>query len=83
MQNALRLLDNELPTVALLDVNLGKELVTPVAEALTARGVPFVVTSAYQRPEQICGAVLAGAPFVGKTTDERHLLATLAELTKL
>jgi DNA-binding response OmpR family regulator len=31
---ALRLLDVERPTAALLDVNLGSELVTPVAEAL-------------------------------------------------
>jgi FixJ family two-component response regulator len=32
---------------ALLDVNLGGESVYPVADALTARGVPFVFTTGY------------------------------------
>jgi hypothetical protein len=46
---ALRLLEeDERPDVALLDVNLGSELVTPVTEALRARGVPFVLGSAYE-----------------------------------
>jgi len=31
--------------VAILDVNLKGELVWPVAEALTSRGVPFVIAS--------------------------------------
>lgn len=34
---------------ALLDVNLGGELVFPVADALTARQVPFVLTTGYPR----------------------------------
>jgi CheY-like chemotaxis protein len=82
VQGALRLLDHELPTVALLDVNLGKELVTPVAETLKARDVPFVIASAYDRPQSF-GAVLAEAPNVGKPADERHLMAILAQLTTL
>ncbi|WP_348629173.1 response regulator [Mesorhizobium sp. WSM3859] len=58
--DALRLLEDELPTVALLDVNLGDQLVTPVAEALRSRGVPFAVASAYDKPELFGGAVLGG-----------------------
>ncbi len=77
---ALRLLEDELPSVALLDVNLGNELVTAVAEALKARDVPFAIASAYGHPEQIGGEALAGAPNVGKPTGERRLLAALAEL---
>ncbi|TIP80723.1 MAG: response regulator, partial [Mesorhizobium sp.] len=50
VRDALRLLDDELPAVALLDVNLGNELVTPLAEILKARDVPFVVASAYDKP---------------------------------
>lgn len=80
VREALLLLENELPTVALLDVNLRNELVTPVAEALQSRGVPFVVASAYQRPEQFGATILASAPNVGKPTGERRLLAVLAEL---
>ena len=74
---ALRLLKTETPDVALLDVNLRGELVTPVAEALRALGVPFVLASAYGRPD-LEAAVLAGAPNVGKPTNERRLLAALA-----
>ncbi len=75
---ALRLLrDGEAPDVAVLDVNLRGEPVTPVAEELRARGVPFVLASAYDGHE--LGVVaLAKAPSVGKPTDERRLLAALA-----
>ena len=74
---ALRLLVGATPDVALLDVNLGGELVTPVAEELRARGVPFVLASAYDR-HGLTAAALAGALNVGKPTDERRLLAALA-----
>ena len=74
---ALRLLEEgETPAVALLDVNLRGELVTPVAEALRARGVPFVLASAYD-PSDMAEA-LAGAVNVGKPTSEARLLAALA-----
>lgn len=76
---ALRLLEQgATPDVALLDVNLKGELVTPVAEALRARGVPFVLASAYDRA-QLSAEVLAMAPNVGKPTSERRLLAALAQ----
>jgi DNA-binding response OmpR family regulator len=78
--DALALLERELPSVALLDVNLGAELVTPVAIALTSKGVPFAVASAYATPEQFGGSVLAGVPNVGKPTNERRLLATLKQI---
>ncbi|RWE79623.1 response regulator [Mesorhizobium sp.] len=78
---ASRLLERERPSVALLDVNLGNELVTPVAEQLTSLGIRFAVASAYDRPELIGGAVLAEAPNVGKPAQERRLLAVLGELT--
>jgi CheY-like chemotaxis protein len=75
---ALRLLrQGDTPDVALLDVNLRGEPVTPVAEELRARGVPFVLASAYDRLGP-AAAALAGALNVGKPTDERRLLAALA-----
>ena len=75
---ALHLLDGgSQPAVALLDVNLGGELVTPVAAALRDRGVPFVLASAYDRLD-LAAPVLVGAPNVGKPTDEARLLAALA-----
>jgi CheY-like chemotaxis protein len=76
---ALRLLrQGDTPDVALLDVNLRGEPVTPVAEELRARGVPFVLASAYDRLGP-AAAALAGALNVGKPTDERRLLAALAQ----
>ena len=65
------------PDVALLDVNLRGELVAPVAAALENRGVPFVLASAYDRPDRMAEA-LAGAANVGKPFDEERLLAALA-----
>jgi len=81
--SALRLLEDELPSVALLDVNLGSELVAPVAAALRARQVPFAVASAYEKPERFGGEVLAGAPNAGKPVSEWRLLAALAQAMEL
>jgi DNA-binding response OmpR family regulator len=77
---ALRLLEDRRPAVAVLDVTLKDGAVTPVAAALRARKVPFVVASAYSRPELIGGEVLAGAPNVGKPTEEGALLVVLEKL---
>jgi DNA-binding NtrC family response regulator len=80
VKEALRLLDEEIPAVALLDVSLKDGAITLVAEALSAQNVPFVVASAYNRPELIGGEILAGAPNVGKPTEERRLLSVLEYL---
>lgn len=80
VRDALHLLEGERPTVALLDVNLREELVTPVAEALIGLGVPFALASAYRNPEQFGGAVLAGVPNVGKPATDRHIFAVLDHL---
>lgn len=80
VRSALDLLDEEVPSVAVLDVNLGNELVTPVAERLKVLNVPFVLATAYANPERFGGDVLAGAPSAGKPTSERRLLAALKEL---
>lgn len=55
VRQALQLIEEELPTVALLDVNLGGELVTSVSEVLRERDVPFAVASAYESPDEVCG----------------------------
>lgn len=77
VRDALQLLEVELPTVALLDVNLGDELVTKVAEFLKVHDIPFAVASAYDKPERFGGDVLAGVPNAGKPTNERRVLAAL------
>ncbi|MCA1369743.1 response regulator [Bradyrhizobium sp. BRP14] len=81
VEEALELLDEELPAVALLDVTLRDGAVTVVAEALRAQDVPFIVASAYSKPELIGGEILAGAPNVGKPTEERRLLTVLQQFS--
>ncbi len=61
VEEALSLLRDELLSVAHPDVSLRDVSVTLLAEALRAQNVPFVVASAYSRPEQIGGEILAEA----------------------
>ena len=46
-ERTLRLLEQAPPAIALLDVNLGRENSFPVADALLARGIPFVFATGY------------------------------------
>ncbi len=66
--------------VALLDINVRGQLVSPLAEQLRARGVPFVVTSAYQPeavPRVLRDAAQLRKPFTGSDLLER--LASVIE----
>ena len=47
VKEAMRLLDAETPTFALLDVNLGFEMSYPIADRLRRAGVPYVFTTGY------------------------------------
>ena len=47
VSRALRLIGEERPDAAILDLNLRGELVTPVARRLREMGVPFVLSTAY------------------------------------
>lgn len=63
--DALDLLRGARPDVALLDVGLRDGPTTPVAEALAASGVPFILVTAYE-PGDLEPAVLRGAPCLDK-----------------
>jgi DNA-binding response OmpR family regulator len=80
VEQALALLAATTPDAAILDVSLRGELVSPVAEALRQKQVPFVVTSAYDNPERLAGAALAGAPHLGKPTSAEALLRALRQV---
>jgi len=59
--------------VALLDLNIRGELVSPLVEQLTARGVPFVVTSAYRSselPRTLQSAIQLRKPYTGSEVIE-------------
>lgn len=47
LASALAAADHEAFDVAVLDINLAGEMVFPVAEALDARGIPFLLLSGY------------------------------------
>ena len=42
---------NSLPDAALLDINLGRERIWPIAELLDQHGVPFLLTTGYDGSE--------------------------------
>ena len=49
VKGALEQIERAPPDAAVLDVNLGNEMVYPVAERLDARRIPFVFTTGYGR----------------------------------
>jgi DNA-binding response OmpR family regulator len=68
----------EAPSAAVLDLNLAGETSAPVAAALAARGVPFVVATGYGAsglPDWT-----GGAPVVAKPFGSGELVAALARL---
>jgi CheY-like chemotaxis protein len=76
---ALSLLERERPDAAVLDMNLDGERSTPVAEALNAQGVPFVVVSGYG--EQMAREpVLAAAPQLEKPVSAHELVQAIGAL---
>jgi DNA-binding response OmpR family regulator len=77
---ALKLIRQQRPDAAVLDVNLRDGRVTPVAEALRSAGVPFVVASAVDRVSLAENSVLRGAPNLGKPTPVSELIDTLSDL---
>ena len=78
VSNALERLAAEGCDLAILDINLGSETSGPVAQALRALRVPFVITSGYSSdhsPDHF-----AGAPLLIKPVDIPDLIATLNEV---
>ena len=66
VQEALAAVDSTAIDVAILDVNLGGETTGPVAEALAARGTPFVFATGYGEhglPAQFRNRPLLKKPF--------------------
>jgi CheY-like chemotaxis protein len=76
---ALALLDGDaLPEAAVLDVNLSGEMVYPVADRLTAWGIPFLFTTGYDRsalPERYARVRRLEKPF-----EPRDVLRALRQL---
>lgn len=69
---AMQLLHDITPDVALLDVNLGGEWVTPVARHCEDNGIPFVLLTGYGRLE-LGEPILQRAPRIRKPYDGQDL----------
>jgi CheY-like chemotaxis protein len=72
----LELLAEHRPDVALLDVSLADGSVQPVAEALTAAKVPFVVVTGYDQ-SGLEPPFLREAPYLGKPFGQESLCDAL------
>jgi DNA-binding response OmpR family regulator len=78
VDGALHILTIARPHVAILDLNVGARMVTPVGEVLHASGIPFLVSSGFSQGEVIGDlGILAEVPWIPKPIHEERLLATL------
>ncbi len=77
VDHALDLINEERPNSAVLDFNLGREKVTPIALHLRTLGVPFVLTSATSADELSRHRSLDGISNLGKPTDPIRLVDTV------
>lgn len=80
VRDALSLISRKRPDTAVLDVNLGRETVIPVAEQLNLLHVPFVVASASDATELEQYKALSNAHNVGKPTNLAMLVAAMNAL---
>jgi len=76
---ALALVEREVINCAVLDVKLIDGPSLPVAEALTARRIPFVVATGY--PQGAVPSAYRGAPFLRKTFMPHELIDALTAVT--
>jgi DNA-binding response OmpR family regulator len=65
-------------SVAILDVRLGREMVTPVARELAGKGAPFLFYTGQANTDPIV-AEWPGVPVLSKPTSRKVLLAAVAE----
>lgn len=68
--------------VCVLDVNLRGQLSTPVAEALTAQAIPFVLSSAYADELLEQHQAYRGRTNIGKPAPAGRLISALRSLVK-
>lgn len=76
--DALAAIEQDLPSVAVLDVNLGDETSAQVARVLADRGVPFVLTTGYGSGGDVVSSYPA-CPVVQKPVSNETLAAAVAE----
>jgi two-component SAPR family response regulator len=81
VDRALALLDRERPDAAILDINLDGQTAIPVAAALKARGIPFLLATGYGNM-QASEPELNGAPRLDKPVSHDRLVRVLARILR-
>jgi CheY-like chemotaxis protein len=76
---ALALVEQEVIHCAVLDIKLTDGTSVPVAEALAARGIPFVIATGYAE-EALVG--YAGAPVLSKVFMPEQLIHAIADILR-
>lgn len=76
---ALALLEQEDVHCAVLDIKLAEGISVPVAEALAARGIPFVVATGYDA----IPAAYDGAPVLNKLFMADEVVDAIADILRL
>ena len=79
VEEALAIIEDGALDAAVLDANLNRVSAAPIAIALTARGLPFVVTTGYTR-EQLPDGFTAGAVIEKPCLPEQIIEALTAVL---
>lgn len=79
VDTALQLIADQRPDAAILDLNLGGELVTPVARRLRQINVPFVLSTAYNHLHG-AEAEFDGVENLGKPLASTRCVAVLGEM---
>ena len=77
--DALKIIDAETPTAAVLDVRLGRVTSERVAHVLRKKGVPFVLATGVDESEEL--DAFPDAPVLRKPFGAAMLRATLDELS--
>jgi CheY-like chemotaxis protein len=78
VNQALAMIDAEAIDAAVLDVNLNGQMSYPIADALAARGVPFVFSTGYDKDALLDG--YRTFPVLQKPIQRSELSAALAKL---
>ncbi len=78
VEQAIALIDAKNFDFALLDINLDGTFSNPVADALTARGVPFVLATGYPLPDM--SGSYRDRPVLNKPFDVPDLAKALARI---
>jgi CheY-like chemotaxis protein len=78
LEKALSIVEAGKCDAAILDTNLGGVSASPIAVALTARGLPFLVMSGYSADQQ--PEAMRAAPCLQKPTNSAQLIEALGRL---